>query len=387
MKEFMLLGAGFSYECGMPLVWEFTHVIKRELLKRIDSRLFDFKGDSEFKAYFISLLKEDDLHYEQIVSVLENKLNEHNHEYIHGVILQFVECIQSLLFQENMRVSKLIKSKFKDYSGIVEFLNGEKVVDVYSLNHDLIFEELCNFYSLPYRDCFYEGRETNYDSITKFAMIRRDELEHGSFNLFNNDEYGFNLIKLHGSVDIFAVNDKNIYLKCRELHHRFGGCIDSVKELENKGIETIKIRNVRGVNEILVNDSSGELQFMRRSLLSGGHKFRDREEQIAPFAFLNCFRDRIHKKEHGVAIGYSFNDNHINDILIDWLGNSSNRLTIFDPYCLKVPDSMVKFSEQIDIINSGTNGFFNSFNGKKSNKRYIFKQALREGLKKLRLKE
>jgi hypothetical protein len=39
----IFLGTRASYECGMPLVWEFTTVLRDNVLRRLDSRLFDFR--------------------------------------------------------------------------------------------------------------------------------------------------------------------------------------------------------------------------------------------------------------------------------------------------------------------------------------------------------
>ncbi|WP_148255492.1 hypothetical protein [Aidingimonas lacisalsi] len=67
----VFLGAGASYEVGMPLVWEFTQTLRENILKRLDSKLFNFEADDELKSFFIEVLSNEDIHYEQIVGLLE----------------------------------------------------------------------------------------------------------------------------------------------------------------------------------------------------------------------------------------------------------------------------------------------------------------------------
>jgi len=51
-------------------------------------------------------------------------------------------------------------------------------------------------------------------------------------------------------------------------------------------------------------DDKGELQFLRRSLLSGGHKFSDKFEQIAPIELFEEFKTRIQFIKELIVIGY-----------------------------------------------------------------------------------
>lgn len=68
----LFLGAGASVECGMPLVWGFTETLTRNILSRLDIKLFDFHGDSEVKSKFTSIFKSETMHYEEMVKALEN---------------------------------------------------------------------------------------------------------------------------------------------------------------------------------------------------------------------------------------------------------------------------------------------------------------------------
>jgi len=390
VKEFLFLGAGASYECGMPLVWEFTHSLKKAILERLDTRLFNFKGNDELKIFFTSLLQNDNFHYEQIVGELEKIYIQGKKDTVHGVIIQLIECIQSMLLETEVNTIKLAKVKFATYSGIVDFLNDKGSVDVYFLNHYVIFEELCDFYNLPYKDGFFKNRKTSYDHIVNFKSITEDELNNNKFDYYNDGNInGFNLMKLHGSVDIFSANDKKLYLKCFGVGDEVGRHVMEIKKLEEFGFETIKKLALRGSNEIFVNDDSGRLQFLRRTLLSGANKFTGKFEQLAPKYFFDEFKNRINENESGHIIGYSFGDTHVNEVFIKWLENKSHTLSIYDPYITLIPRVLELYKEQVTIYNFGMTGFFNKYRSSKISLKEMIKNAglsqVRENLKKRNL--
>ncbi|EOX3499385.1 hypothetical protein ACPFUZ_003416 [Vibrio cholerae] len=68
----LFLGAGASVECGMPLVWAFTSILSRNILSRLDIKLFNFHDDEAIKKKFASVFQSDTMHYEEMVKYLEN---------------------------------------------------------------------------------------------------------------------------------------------------------------------------------------------------------------------------------------------------------------------------------------------------------------------------
>lgn len=133
----------------------------------------------------------------------------------------------------------------------------------------------------------------------------------------------------------------------------FGSFVSAIREIESKSLEVCQKMQTRGVNELFVNDSSGELQFLRRSLLSGGHKFKGKFEQIAPVALFDAFESRINNVQELVVIGYGFGDEHVNEVMLKWLSNSNNHLTICNPYCEGIPDFLKAYQAQVQIAKKG----------------------------------
>lgn len=357
-KMGLFLGAGSSYEVGMPLVWEFSSTLRKNVLSRIDTKLFDFKGNEDLRSSFISLLSDENKHYEEVVGELEYIYlsNKYDTQEVWGVIIQLVECIQLLLLEEQENTAELLKLKSIDYYGIISLLKSYKSFDVFSLNHDLVMEEICNFYKIPYKDGFYE-EDTNYDHITDFGVLDKERIDQKKYDFFESGEVGINIIKLHGSLDTFAAEDKKLYLKTRGKEGVAGSCITAVRDLENTGMKFMTENSTRATNELLVTDKSGEIQMLRRSLLSGANKFKGKFEQIIPVSFLVIFRERLREISNLSVIGYSFGDSHINAVLDSWMAEGDRKITIYDPFRKSVPESLAKHERNVVLIQGGFTDF------------------------------
>jgi hypothetical protein len=362
----LFLGAGASVECGMPLVWEFTETLSKNILSRLDIKLFNFHDDIEIKSKFISIFENKSLHYEEMVKELENwKLQSRkDSEVVDGLIKQVTECIQLLLLETQENCLPKMKLKFENYFGLESLLQNQSKIEIFSLNHDLIIEELCSFYKIDLKDGFYSGREHGYKNLGEFRSINKDELTNKKLDFFEENEVGVNLLKLHGSFDIFAIDDKNSYLKSVG-DGSFGSFVSAIRNIESESLAVCQKMKTRGTNELFVNDSNGELQFLRRSLLSGGHKFKDTFEQIAPISLFEAFKKRINKVQELVVIGYGFGDEHVNDVLLKWMENAQSVLTICNPYCDEIPEFLNGFQSQVKIVKKGMTDYLLSIDPSK----------------------
>jgi len=352
----LFLGAGASVECGMPLVWSFTSTLSKNILSRLDIKLFNFHGDEGAKKRFVSVFQSETMHYEEMVKYLENwKLEAKGPkeaQIVDGLIRQVTECIQLLLLALQEKCLPKMECRFENYFGLEVLLEQQGRIEIFSLNHDLIIEELCTYYNLGLKDGFYANREHGYKNLGEFRLITSEELSEQKLDFYEENEKGINLLKLHGSFDIFAIEDKNTYLKSVG-NGSFGSFVSAIREIESKSLEVCQKMQTRGVNELFVNDSSGELQFLRRSLLSGGHKFKGKFEQIAPVALFDAFESRINNVQELVVIGYGFGDEHVNEVMLKWLSNSNNHLTICNPYCEGIPDFLKAYQAQVQIAKKG----------------------------------
>lgn len=392
MQKGLFLGAGASYEVGMPLVWEFSNTLKINVLKRLDTKLFNFESDASLKDTLINLLSDQNMHYENVVGELEKLYlqNPTGNAPIYHVLIQLIECIQLLLLEEQMNTLKFLGEKVKDYYGLKYLVEEQGVLNVFSLNHDVVFEEICDYYDIPYRDGFF-ALENKYKTVANFKVITKDQLESGQINLFPSDMSGLNLIKLHGSLDMFAAEDKMLFLKATGDGKHIGSHFYEIRKIEDHNLNVCTHDGIRTTNELCVYNDNNELQFLRRSLLSGAHKFQNRFEQIAPKALFEMFKKKLNSLNELVIIGYGFGDAHINDILRFWIVEESNKIIIYDPNRdpQDIPDFLTNNSDQVNIIQGGLTDFFLSFNSSKetanSKRKREFLSQVRKKLKEKRL--
>lgn len=364
MTKALFLGAGASYECGMPLVWELTNLLRVNVLKRLDTRLFDFRSDPMFRSRFEEILSNPNFHYEKIIGTLEELyLTRGAHwKVAYSTLLQLVECVQILLLEEQMYTAGLFAEKVKDYIGIKELINQYPCLHVFSLNHDINFEELCMYHGIQCRDGFFPNGGERYSNVARFATLTREKMESGDLNLLEPEEKGVNLIKLHGSLDIFAVEDKNLYLKCAPPGEgRTGSFLQEIMKVEKHSRDVCARMKLRTIGELNVLDVNGELQFLRRSLLSGAHKFQGSFDQIAPLAFFNYFKKVMPLITEIDVIGYGFGDFHINSVLSQWLSEANGSMNIYDPYRKTTPPELGGDEKKIKVINGGFTQYLGDF--------------------------
>jgi hypothetical protein len=134
-------------------------------------------------------------------------------------------------------------------------------------------------------------------------------------------------------------------------------------------------------NEIAYTDDCGEIQFLRRTLLSGAHKFTGKVSQLAPPEFLSLFESNINFSSEMICIGYSFGDHHIDSCIKNWLSFSSERkiVTVNPAFSgvRDIPVSYLHLSEQIEFQKIGFCEFILNLDSSKDSKEVAFRRWLR----------
>lgn len=176
-------------------------------------------------------------------------------------------------------IAETILHPIRDFLG-----NSENVVlNVFSLNYDLIFEQVFNSSTCKILDNGFSERHISENMVRYWAADFNNELNQTKINLY----------KLHGSLD-WEYNKET-----QEI---------SIKENVNDGKEPLMI----------FGSSSKMLSF-------------------DPFLYiLSKFREKLEQATIFVAIGYSFHDKYINNLLIQQLSQNTNedkpkKLLIIDP--------------------------------------------------------
>jgi hypothetical protein len=229
---------------------------------------------------------------------------------------------------------------------------------VFSLNHDLIVELLASKLSIPLKSGFNEPIsvsmrfEPDADAHeVNFQFLSRDSIKSNNYDFFRQGALGVNLIKLHGALDIFGYKDELNYLKILPQDNRPESYIDQLSLVNDINQQTAIRQKNYIINENIYFNAFGELQFLRKSILSGAHKFSSKMAQIAPSEFLQLFSEYLNFCNELICIGYSFTDSHIDQILRDWLSFShARRITIVNPVIDCCPRHFNYLHSQITCI-------------------------------------
>lgn len=169
-------------------------------------------------------------------------------------------------------------------SPIIDFSRNQKRLCIATLNYDNAIELLASSNSFHCSTGISSWSET------------------GEFRM---EEEGVFLLKLHGSIDWELIRNQRS---------------------DNKPIpqSIIKISNPKEVT----------LRYYRPAVIFGQ---RNKLTAEGPFLdLIRAFQKELSQTERLIIVGYSFRDPHINEFLIQWLNNSTERqITIVDPFISK----------------------------------------------------
>lgn len=379
----LFIGAGATYDCGMPLVWELTAEIRRWLTpEKLISFNEDWKSQgggwhNDVVSLLVSLLENKNLHYENIIGAIEvecsRERDKSKRQSYYAALAFVLQAVYGLLMERQVKNTHYALAVLEDFSSIKEMAHNNKPLWIFSLNHDCIIEMLALKFGIPLKSGFNEEvsipMRTANGSIRSFRFERlsRKSIEENKYSFFGRGEFGINLIKLHGSLDIFGQGDEINYLKISATENN-PESLPSKIWLLNKINQDIAVRDgVVCTNENIYEDEGGEIQFLRKSLLSGAHKFTKKMSQIAPSEFLSLFRGNLNYADELICIGYSFGDKHIDGHMVDWLSFSATRkLAIVNPGINVCPEGMKHLSGQVECKPIGASDYFAQLSDKKS---------------------
>lgn len=370
----LFLGAGASYEVGMPLVWELTEELFRWLTP---SKLRDL--NQHWRAHgggrpdeviddLAAVLVLPGMHYESVLGYLETQYRRPGaanlqQEY-HAIYSWLVEMVSHLLYLRHMNNAAQIHHRLKYLDGIAHLAAANKPLWIFSLNHDVIIESLAARHGIPVSAGF--GPEVialprRATTGTKLGELRGEVLSEEQINktgmpFTQYGSPGINLLKIHGSLDVFAFRNGKDLVRLLPLDATVDGVFASLKAA-NEELLYPEPRAPGGktsvTNEIAYADDQNEMQFLRRSLLAGAYKFDPHRDQVLPKQLLSHFLSHINFVTSLVCIGYGFGDIHINEVIRDWLAFSAERrLEIVGPGIQTVPSFLLHLLPQVELIDA-----------------------------------
>jgi len=354
-KTGFLLGAGASYELGLPLVDELTIEFKRALLKTKHMRYYS--SPREIESTILPLLNNSHLNYEDIIGRIEVEIQRCRgnslYQKWYAILSRYLEAIFYLLLERHYKNKNYIKERLDLIEPIKNYCTDNPLW-IFSLNHDLLIEIIANELKIPIKYGFYENVTIN--NFT-FQKLSRENMEKNEFSFFHKNG-GINLIKLHGSLDVFAQGDKKNYLKLINGTDNCIEIINHINELTKK--DAAGKKGIGCTNQITYYDHKNILQFLQMTIMSGKHKYSSRISHNMDDWFFRIFKGHINYIKNLYCIGLSFQDLHVNTVLYEWLSFSADRiLIIVNPQIKEIPVSFRHIMNQVQIINLGFLDFLN----------------------------
>jgi len=337
----------------------------------------------------ISLLSENDLHYEAVIGAIEVEAERRYgpQESYESIRLHLVDMVSRFLIGQHCHEKKFTISGMKHAAGLNKFIESNRPLNVFSLNHDVMIEEICTHLGKPIKAGFHRDIEYLASAFSRasfnfpFEVLTKANMEDGIFDFFKPGEEGVNLYKLHGGLDTFLFNSCLDFVRFHPREIKNGSHIDMLVDLNNENHRIEVEDGIRSIEMLTLKDSMGVEQFFDRSLITGAFKFQGRSRgKRALRVFFEKFKTDIFYIKDLICIGYSFGDLHINSIISDWLCSSADhRLIIVDPFCKEAPAFLLHLKKQISIEGKTFLDFLRGPPATDQEKleRYMFKQ-LRE---------
>ena len=288
----------------MPLVRDVTATLKRWLTPD-KFRSFNESWRSQGGGYpesviedFVKIFSRSDLYYEDTLGYLETQFTRRSPvgEEFHHLYSWLVQMVYFILYCRHVNHADYIRRNLRYYDGISSFASDNRPLWIFSLNHDFIIECLVTTIDdLPLNSGFTNEvvRIPRRDQARKITGHVRAEvlpgrdLEQSAMPFFRQGTHGINLLKLHGALDIFTFRDGKDLLKILPIENNVDGVLETLR-VTNEELNYNPANPVMATNEIVYADETGEMQFLRRSLLAGAYKFNpiDLPPRVVPHPML-----------------------------------------------------------------------------------------------------
>ncbi|MCI3944176.1 hypothetical protein K0038_01182 [Pseudomonas syringae] len=396
----LFVGAGASSDAEMPLVWELTSYLKSWLTPekfKDFNRGWVLEGEgypNEVVEDFLAAWAMPELHYESVLGYLEvqSKRNRTGLSvHYHGLYSWLVQMISYKLYGDHIRNKEQILKRLDLYEGIAWLSKHNRPLWIFSLNHDSVFEAVAAHFKLPVYSGFDRNTTMKFprrtvdgtvSGIVEGETISREVLDKGAMHFPNPAEEGIYLLKIHGALDMFVYNDAGDMVKMIPESNDPADVIDVLRIANEELIYALPGAPggiARASNEIAYADFDGQMNFLRRTLLSGAQKFHEHGTQVLPKSMLKHFKSNLNFLDRLICIGYGFGDHHVNESIAGWLSFSDHRkLEIVGPGVSAIPGFLLHLARQVKLVDSGATEYLDGIAGIKRSELSRLERRLRQ---------
>ena len=363
----------------MPLAWELTAELKKWLTPeklRSFNDSWRKQGGGHPDAViddFIGILVRPDLDYESILGHLETQFMRRSSvsQDYHGLYSWLAQMVYFILYLRHVNHGDIIQRNLKYYDGLSALADANEPLWIFSLNHDLMIESLAVHRDVPLSSGFTDevvllprrDRNRNLTGYLRAEVLPGSNLEQSGMPFLGKGKRGINLLKIHGYLDTFTFRNGEDILKVLPVERSVDGVLEALRAT-NMELNYSPENPVMATNEIAYADTEGEMQFLRRSLLAGAYKYNPRGTQVLPQALLKHFQANINYLQELICIGYGFGDDHINQVIRDWLQfDGARRLVVVGPGVTAVPRPFLHVARQVELCSSTATDYLDTVGG------------------------
>jgi len=367
MKRGLLLGAGFSYDLGMPLSHELTDVFLGIFNDANVTRLAAaMSGQQPYGkdrpinqnaitngwGLLLDYKKNNGTNYEMFLAGLQSlkgisNPTQSDRDSYNYLFVYFYDVIHQILCLYQEASYEIVYAKNKQWFSKLENLLSDQETWIFSLNHDLYCEYLALDFNIPVT---YGDDETVTFPISNLNMSRRITFGCTQRAKMSVDGSGYfksakriNLVKVHGGISELGYMDNTLLCNLkldksssRELAVDFRLSTEMAYYHGGKKIPGGKDRTITNL--------AGELDIISQSMLTGGRKYSRTSKIKEGEEKLQIFDDALRRLDQLTIIGYGFGDDHINFRISNaLLVNGNLKVVIVDPFRTETPDCIKQF--------------------------------------------
>ena len=367
MKKGLLLGAGFSYDLGMPLSSELTaaflSIFNKENVRRSAKALSaqqpytkDRPINENAIAAGLNLIIKYNLNsgnnYEKLLSDLQalsgiSSPTQSDRDSYNFLFVICYDIIHKILCLYQKASYEIIYSRNRECFRKFENLLSDKETWVFTLNHDLYLEYLSLDFRIPITygedgKIIFPISNLDLNKRIEFSFTEREKMHVDSVGFFK-DVNGINLIKLHGGLSEREYKDRSILCNLN-LNKSSSQELAAEFELLNEMAYYHHGKKVGGGKDETITNIDGELDIISKSMLTGGRKYSDTSKAKVGEEKLKLFDDVLRCVDELTIIGYGFGDEHINFRISNaLLLNEKLRVVIVNPTIRRTPDCIKQF--------------------------------------------
>jgi hypothetical protein len=402
----LLLGAGFSFDLGMPLAGELTDVFlslfderKIRNLAALLSAQSPYTPDRPINQnaitaglnLLIDYKKNNGSNYEALLAGLQTQSglinpSQSDRDSYHFLFVTFYGIIHDILSLYQHASYEIIYAKNREWFGKMNNLLSEHETWMFTLNHDLYAECLALDFGIPItygsdQKIIFPVSNLDLTRRIEFTFIEQKRIHTNDAPFFRNAR-GINLVKLHGGLSELEYKDQALLCNLRLDKASSQEFIDDFR-LSSEMAYYHQGKRLGGGKDRTITNLTGALDIISASMLAGGKKYSETSKIKKGEEKLRLFDDVLRRLDELTIIGYGFRDEHINFRLSNaLLLNDKLRVVIVDPVFGETPHCIKQFDYGLRIKRAacgavqwleyckGEKWNYEQMNGLKENEKY-----------------